>query len=42
MEQEIRWTENAFEDLKEVFLYLEKEWSSEVSNNFLDKCFFKY
>jgi len=39
MEHEIRWTENAFEDLKEVFIYLEKEWSSEVSNNFLDKCF---
>ena len=39
MEQEIRWTENAFEDLKEVFIYLEKEWSSEISNNFLHKCF---
>lgn len=39
MVYEIRWTENAFEDLREIVIYLEREWSLKVSYEFLDKCF---
>ncbi len=39
MEYEIVWTENAFEDLREIIFYLEDNWSSKVSYEFLEKCF---
>ena len=39
MAYKIRWTENAFEDLKETFNYLENEWSFKISKEFLENCF---
>jgi addiction module RelE/StbE family toxin len=36
---EVEWTENALEDLKGIFRYLEKQWNTDVSNGFLDKSF---
>lgn len=36
---EVEWTENALEDLKGIFRYLEEQRNTDVSNEFLDKCF---
>lgn len=36
---EIKWAENALDDLKGIIKYLEEEWTSGVSDDFLEKCF---
>ncbi|MEO8665735.1 MAG: type II toxin-antitoxin system RelE/ParE family toxin [Ignavibacteria bacterium] len=41
MAYEIRWTENAFEDLEETFDYIAKDWSSKVCQEFLENFFLK-
>lgn len=38
---EIIWTENAREDLKNIFTYLQQEWSSRIAENFLVECYSK-
>ena len=41
MAYEIRWSENAREDLEEIFDYLVSEWSVNVAEDFLIKCLSK-
>lgn len=41
MAYEIIWTENAREDLKDIFTYLQQEWSSGIAENFLVECYLK-
>ena len=41
MDHEIIWTENAREDLKSIYTYLQEEWSSGIAENFLVECYSK-
>lgn len=41
MARQVRWTENAAEDLEQLIQYLKKEWSAESAYKFVRKLFIK-
>ena len=41
MAYQVRWTENAVEDLEHLIQFLQREWSSQSAEKFIEKVFYK-
>ena len=41
MAYQVRWTENSVEDLAHLIQFLQREWSSQSAEKFIEKVFYK-